>query len=376
MIRSLVEQQELACTVSQEALLSALTSVSRLTPRLSASPQLCIEVQDDMLAVSYATVDTRLSVRVEARVTYSGSCTVPAKMLLDCVKRLPEGYPVTLQVKSSVLRLHAGTRLFLLKEIAQGASPLTLPESVAQTFSIESRMLHAGLKEVLFAAATESRHPALTALYLHVEEECMHLVAANPYRLACRTVELEEQQTGCDITALVPTAPLRLLASVLPKEGQVAVTLQEESIAFHTSGLDLTTRLLSDVFPIETVSACIPSIFSAQFTLSRMHLLHTLSALSPITSDDPILKLSYAEGRVFFHARSSSLGEARDEVEAETLGEGDIFFNVTRLFDLCRAVTARTFTFFLTDYRHPVRIVPDSRTDYCYVLMPMNVSRW
>ena len=112
-------------TVERAQLLKSLGHVHRVVERRNTIPILAnvlIRAEKSKLALKATDLDLEVNETIAAEVSPGGSTTVPAHMIYDIVRKLPEGSQVVLEASGdrAVLAIRAGRSRFTLQ---------TLPES-------------------------------------------------------------------------------------------------------------------------------------------------------------------------------------------------------------------------------------------------------
>ena len=112
-------------TVERSALLKSLGHVHRVVERRNTIPILAnvlIKAEDGKLSLKATDLDLEVTDSIAAEVSPGGSTTVPAHMIYDIVRKLPEGAQIVLEGTGdrAVLTIRAGRSRFTLQ---------TLPES-------------------------------------------------------------------------------------------------------------------------------------------------------------------------------------------------------------------------------------------------------
>ena len=112
-------------TVERSALLKSLGHVHRVVERRNTIPILAnvlIKAEDGKLSLKATDLDLEVTNSIAAEVSPGGSTTVPAHMIYDIVRKLPEGAQIVLEGTGdrAVLTIRAGRSRFTLQ---------TLPES-------------------------------------------------------------------------------------------------------------------------------------------------------------------------------------------------------------------------------------------------------
>jgi DNA polymerase III subunit beta len=362
--------------LEREALLRSLELVMKTIPTRRGYPDILfhvqVQVESDHIILSGTNLVTGIVLQVPAQVEQTGTFTINARLLLDCVKTFPKAGAVSICVTSGKVVVASGKRVFTLKDATDGHDFPHIPDVVMENpCCIAADVLRQAVKEVQFAAGDMDGRVVYMAICMHVKEDEMSLVAFDNKRMAMRTLALSYAPVRNEMV-LVEAASWRLLCDVVPKDGEITIAWDKEGAAFTCGHLRLVTRLIEGTYPDYTDA--LPKSHKTTFTLSRSALVSLLNAFRPFTRDSSnILKIFYApSGSVTFKASSDDLGEVSDELAVEVIGEGgEVFLNAEYVADVLKYVPEESFRFSLSGYGKPCLMTPVGRNDYKAVVMPM-----
>ena len=209
--------------------------------------------------------------------------------------------------------------------------------------------------------------------------------AADSFRLALRTILIPD--THLRQTLLLPARTMEELAKILPYEGTVDMLLTEDQhqVVFHTSTVDLSTRLLSATFPSLTNGA-LPSEWSTRATLPTQELVALVRLMMPFAREGKnfirlklygetgeSLRLDREPNTVQLEVVAQDIGENHNTISAQIEGpDQEIDLHVKYLSDVLSVITTTQITLEVTHRQRPVVIRPVGGDDYLYVMMPVN----
>src|SRR5258708_15632930 len=115
-------------TIERSVLLKALGHVHRIVERRNTIPILAnvlIEAADGKLALKSTDLDLEASEQVAADVAQNGATTVPAHMIYDIVRKLPDGAQASLETtgETGQLVLRSGRSRFTLQALPASDFP-------------------------------------------------------------------------------------------------------------------------------------------------------------------------------------------------------------------------------------------------------------
>ncbi len=131
--------------------------------------------------------------------------------------------------------------------------------------------LRAMIGEVAFAAATDDARPVFTGVLARVRDGRLTFAAADSFRLAVRSTELQDAGGGVATAVsdmLIPARTLSELGKVMPGEGtvQVVVTPNRNQVLFRLGDdLEMVSTLIAGQFP--NYEAILPKGHSTRVTI-------------------------------------------------------------------------------------------------------------
>ena len=201
---------------------------------------------DGRLKVTASNKEITVSASSPAEVSDDGTVVVSFKALRERVVALPDG-PVELSVDGAILGLRSGRSRFRIGTDVRGDFPtVELPEGEATVFDGQS--LLAAVRQVAPSASSDVNRPVFTGVYFDPskEGEGLRLVATDTLRLAVHDLPGEGLS---DTAALVPALALTALARCMGGATEIAVRIDERSVAFSAADAVLVTRLIAGEYP-------------------------------------------------------------------------------------------------------------------------------
>jgi len=192
----------------QENLAEGLSVVGRVVPTKSTLPVLSnvlLSTRDGELQLTANNLELSVAHRVPGAVEREGEITLPARLLADYVALLDHGQKVSLELNAKTHKVHlaCGRYEANISGIDAEDFPPIPQVSGGPSFTIPAATLKETITGVVFAAAPDDTRPVLAGALLRISGGSLTLAAADGFRLAVRTVELE-MRTG--LTELVSVA--------------------------------------------------------------------------------------------------------------------------------------------------------------------------
>jgi len=366
-------------TIERGTFLKSLNHVQSVVERRNTIPILSnvlLQAADGGLKLNATDLDIEIVEQTSADVGQAGSTTVPAHMLYDIVRKLPDGAQLQLEQGPDEGRLAiiAGRSRFSLQALPPQDFPDLASGEATHSFSMPSADLKLMIEKTRFAISTEETRYYLNGIYLHtLDAGTMRAVATDGHRLA--RVELPAPDGSAGMPGIiVPRKTVLELAKLIEDEdGDVAISLSASKIRFDLNGLVLTSKLIDGTFP--DYERVIPTGNDKALEVDTRVFAQAVDRVSTISSEKGrAVKLNIATDRLTLTVNNPDSGSAEEEIAASYSSDPiDVGFNSRYLLDIAGQLKGDTATFMLSDSGSPtiLRDVADDRV--LYVLMPMRV---
>jgi DNA polymerase III subunit beta len=367
-------------TIERSLFLKALNHVQSVVERRNTIPILSnVLVQADGQHVKLTATDLDIEIveSVAADVGRKGAVTVPAHMLYDIVRKLPDGAQLELEQTGEQGRVmvFAGKSRFTLQALPPDDFPDLAQGEMGNTFMLLAADLRGLIEKTRFAISTEETRYYLNGIYLHevAKDGMLRAVATDGHRLAQAQIPLPKGAKGMP-GVIVPRKTVLDVAKLLEMEsGEVEVSLSSSKIKFVVGDLVLTSKLIDGTFP--DYERVIPRNNDKVLAMDSRSFAQAVDRVSTISMEKGrAVKLAITPGKLTLSVNNPDSGSAEEEMPVEYGSEPiDIGFNARYLLDVAGQVKADSMTMHLADAGSPT-IVRDPADDQAlFVLMPMRV---
>lgn len=378
----------------QEHLKRGLAVVSHAVAGKSTLPVLSnilIASDDGRLKLAATNLEIGITCWIGAKIDEEGALTVPAKLLSDVVGSLPnDRIDLRLDMRTQTLNLTCARFESNIKGTEAGEFP-SIPTVDDRTpiAVFPAALLRETIQQVAFAAATEETRPVLQGVQLRLRDNRAIFAAADGFRLAQRIIELPEPAAQPQ-EMIIPARALNELARILAStalsdhnddESQVEmiVTSSGGQVLFHTSTVDLVSRLIDGKFP--DVDRVIPQQYQTRAVLDTQELMKAVKLASYFTvapSNSVRLHMEpggeMGPGHMTISANAVDVGDNKGQVDAMIAGEGgQIALNVKFLSDAIAAIPTPQLALETQSPQHPAVFKPVGVEGYIHIVMPMTV---
>jgi len=369
-------------TLERTDLLRSLTHVHRVVERRSTIPILSnvlMRADGNELRLKATDLDLDVSETVAAMVEQPGATTIPAHMLYDIVRKLPDGAEVVLETsgEGGFLTLRSGRSNFNLQMLPESDFPDLTAGGFTHSFEVAAKDLKLLVDRTQFAISTEETRYYLNGIYFHTTDspEGMKLraVATDGHRLAQAEIAAPEGAVGMP-GIIVPRKTVGEIQKLVEDpEATVLVELSDSKIRLTIGRVVLTSKLIDGTFP--DYARVIPQNNDKELTVDRDPFKEAVDRVSTISSErGRAVKLQLSEGRLVLTVNNPDSGNATEELAVEYDADDlEIGFNSRYLLDIAAQLESDTALFRLADPGSPTLIQDRGDRNTLYVLMPMRV---
>jgi DNA polymerase-3 subunit beta len=368
-------------TVERSELVKSLSHVHRVVERRNTIPILAnvlIRAGKNGLELKATDLDLEIVETLPAEVKQAGATTVPAHMIYDIVRKLPEGAQIELQSGNDrgSLAIRAGRSRFTLQSLPETDFPDLAAGELPHRFSLPTADLKRLVDKTQFAISTEETRYYLNGIYLHAVEEKpvkLRAVATDGHRLA--QVEMPAPKGASEIPGVI--VPRKTVAEVqrLVEDGgeEVEIELSPSKIRFSFNKVVLTSKLIDGTFP--DYVRVIPAANDKTLVVEKAEFAAAVDRVSTVSSErGRAVKLSLTSGKLTLSVTNPDSGSATEELEVEYAAEAlDIGFNSRYLLDITAQLEGEKAELKLADPGSPTLLRDQDAAGALYVLMPMRV---
>lgn len=369
-------------TIERGELLRALSHVTSVVERRTTIPILSnVMLAGSGRAVRFKATDLEREVieSVAGDVKEPGALTVPAHVLHDIVRKLPDGSEVELirDAEKGRLTLRAGSSRFALQTLPAEDFPDLAVGEFPHEFELQASELKRLIDKTKFAISTEETRYYLNGIYLHTAETAngptLRAVATDGHRLA--QVELPRPDGAAGMPGvIVPRKTVHELHRLIEDPAStVRVGISPSKVRFEIGSVTLTSKLIDGSFP--DYGRVIPQANDKAMIVSNAEFMSAVDRVSTIASErGRAVKLAMTNDTLTLSVNNPEGGSATEEIgigyQADPL---EIGFNARYLLDIASQLEGGEAKFMLADPGSPTMVKDAADDSALYVLMPMRV---
>ncbi len=366
--------------VSSAQLLKNLQKISGVISTNTVLPILedfLFDIQKNSLTITATDLDTTMSVSMDIESKESFKVAIPARILLDSLKALPE-QPITIAVDETTNGIEITTDNGKYK--LSGENSADFPkEPVAdgvEEVKLASSILNKGVTKTLFAVSNDELRPAMTGVFFQLDSNGITFVATDAHKLLKYN---QGDVKGATASFIVPKKALNLLKAVVPNnETEVSVQFNKSNAFFSFDNIQLICRLIDAKYP--DYNAVIPKENPNLLTISKDDFYASLrrtSIFSNKTTHQVVLKMAGSELTVSAQDLDFS-NEASEKLSCDYQGNPmEIGFNAKFLLEMLGALDSSEINIELSTPNRAGIIRPmekDENEDLLMLVMPVMLN--
>ncbi len=367
-------------TIERSAFLKALNHVQSVVERRNTIPILSnvlIQADKGQLKLTATDLDIEIVESVVAEVARDGATTVPAHMLYDIVRKLPDGAQLELEQgpDQGRISIFTGRSRFALQALPPEDFPDLAAGELSHRFTVSANDLKSLIEKTRFAISTEETRYYLNGIYLHevAASSMLRAVATDGHRLAQAQIGRPEGAQGMPGIIVPRKTVLEVVKLLEGVEGDVEAALSSSKIRFAMGSVILTSKLIDGTFP--DYERVIPRHNDKVLDVDTKIFSDAVDRVSTISMEKGrAVKLNISAGKLVLTVNNPDSGSAEEEIAASYETEPiDIGFNARYLLDVAGQMKSASMIFNLADAGSPTIIRDPGDEQALYVLMPMRV---
>jgi len=370
-------------TVSTSALqkqLAVLSGVVSNNPIVPILENFLFELHEGDLKITASDLQTTMTSHLAVESSEDIDIAVPAKILLDTLKSLPE-QPITFSIDKETFTVELLSENGRYKLAGENATdfPRVPVSQGSSKINVSAKVLVDAIANTIFATTNDELRPAMMGVYVDMREDATNFVATDGNRLIrYRREDIgNAQRSG----VIVPKKALTLMKTALPHdETSVEVEFSKSNAFFKFGDTQLVCRLIDERFP--DYENAIPANNPNKMIISRTDLLASLRRISIYANKNTYLvRLKISNDNLQILAEDLDFSnEASENLLCQYQGEEmEIGFNAKFLIEMLSNISAKEISLELSASNRAGVIFPsetEENTQILMLLMPLMLSSY
>lgn len=361
--------------INQSELNNALSVVAKGSSNRSTLTILAgvyLKAEDSRLVLQTTNLELSIKVEVAALVEEPGETVVPAKLIQDIVKNLPD-MAVRIETEETSVSILCDSTSYSLRTL----NPLDFPAfpeiQTDQEAHFPFKTFASMVKQTAKVVSHDETHAILTGVLITQENTTLKMVATDSYRLAVSEAELNSTAEG-DFEAVISGTFLQTIASLTPSDKYISLALNENQIIITYNNTTFINRRIEGTFP--NYKQLIGSEYTTKVILPTHHVIDAVRRVSLLSSKiSPIqLFVDTDANTVTFASHSQDVGNAQETISSTVEGESvEIAFNYNFVLDGLNSITSDTVEIDFFGPMKPGILRSTNEENFLYLIMPVRV---
>jgi DNA polymerase-3 subunit beta len=355
--------------VSSSYLLKNLNSISGVitsNPVVPILENVLFEIDGGNLLITASDLQTSVMVELQVESKEDGSIAIPAKILIETLKNLPE-QPVTFSIDDQNYNIEINSDNGRYKLAGENSADFPKVPEVIDSYSsdINSDVLNSAISNTIFSTSTDELRPAMTGVFFKLSSTGCTFVSTDGHRLV-KYIRTDIKGDEVDHDMILPRKSLNLLKSILPsdKSSNIKLDFNASNAYFSYENIKMVCRLIDERYPdYENV---IPSDNTNTVSITKSEILGSLKRISIYankTTNQVRFKISGSE--ILISAEDLDFSnEANERISCEHDGDDiEIGFNAKFLIEMLSNINSDKVILKLSEPNRAGLLIPDDIND-------------
>jgi DNA polymerase-3 subunit beta len=371
--------------ILKENLKNGLSIVEKIVGKNVSLPILdnvLMETEDSFLSLSSTDLETAIKIWILTKIIKTGKVVVPAKFLSNFVSLLPNE-KITLEEKKQGLYVECKSFKNQIQGFNSEEFPLIPEFKNLEFLEVDNIKFCQGLSQIVDVASPSQSRPEISGIYFIFSKNSIKIVATDSFRLAEKTIVLEEPIKK-EISFILPQKPAREIINILgEKEGKTKIYFSSSQTMFEFPMKDvprpqvqIISRLIEGEYP--NYEEIIPKKFKTHVIVKRDEFLNQIKAASLFSGkvNEVKIKINPESKELEISAQDPEVGESKSSISAKIEGEEiEASFNYKFLSDGLLNIRSSEVIFDLSKEDGPCILKPVGDASYIYVVMPIKSTQ-
>jgi len=358
---------------------ASLQSILQVVPTKSTLPiltNILVEALEGKLKLSATDLDISITATVECNVLKKGSVALPARILFEIIRELPEA-DVSFEAVGNRVEMKIPNGSYKIAAISPEDFPKLPAVNTKKEIRIDGADLVRMVRKTTFACSSDETRPALNGVLWQTKGDKMQMVATDGHRLAKMAVG-NSKLKGMNEDVIIPPKVLNLIPKFLDgTQGDVGIIFGDNNIIFNFGDVVLTSRLIEGPYP--NFEQVIPTSSDKKLTVSKDDLASAVRRVSILSNTlTHQVRFSLRKGSLTLTTSNADVGgEGREVLDCDFQGEPlELGYNATYITDILSRTDSTEVIFELsTPVAAGVVYSPDMpKEDFLCLVMPLRLA--
>jgi len=284
-----------------------------------------------------------------------GTIIIQSKYIIDIIRKLPSDLVNIEVIDGLKIRIYTETSQYNLNCLNSADYPQIILEESNNPIYLKSDILKNMIKQTIFAVSLQESRPLLTGLNLKIESDNLEVVATDSYRLAKKTVKLDNEYPN-DVNIVIPGKNINELDKIMSENEDVEIHVFSNKILFKYKNIIFQSSLLNGTYP--NTSNLIPKEFEiiVNTTLNEFYSSIDRAALLTQSKEKNIVRMETLGNTLNISSFASEIGKVEDRINITKNTDKDlaISFSSRYMMDALKTFNEEELLILLNDDSSPI----------------------
>lgn len=303
----------------------------------------------------------------------TGSMVVSGRYIYEIVRKLPNEFIYIEEVVDSKLSIMTTNSSFQLNCNNVSEFPDLELEDNKTPIVMNQKLFKSIINQTIFATSNQESRPILTGINFHIEGNNLQCIATDSYRLAKKTIVIENPMTNI-IDIVIPTKNISELIKLLNEdEDKMELHIFSNKIIFKFNDIIMMSRLINGTYP--DTSKLIPETFEIELKVNLSEFYNAIDRASLLTNeaDKNTIKLESNGNDITVSSNIPEIGNVVEKVMVDNKSNKDIkiAFSSKYMMDALKAFGSMEVELLFNSEIKPIILKNPEQNDLIQLILPI-----
>ena len=300
-------------SIQKETLLNLLIEHNKVVPIRTTLPVLScalFKVEKNNLEIHTTNLDQTIVSITEIKDEENGDCAIPMQKLFEIVSALPNEEIKITSNTDNLIEINNKNGTYKLTGRNTEDFPEKTEETKKNTISLPGKTLLKMINQTTYAASKDDLKPALTGVYLNLQENTLTAVATDGHKLV-KFIKKIVNPNKEEQSIIIPVKFLEIIKNIIKEDKDIIIDITETTITTKQKKLTLTSRIIKENFP--DFNSVIPSDNTKVAKIETKEFISCLKRISILSNRN--------SRQIILHFTTDGVAVSAEDLETSTSGK-------------------------------------------------------
>ncbi len=356
--------------INQQKIQKALHGVERLVSKNNSLPILntiLLKTDNGSLRLSATNLEMGINYWVGAKINKTGEIAVPVKVFSDFISNIQDE-KILFSVNKNIITINSDNYKTQILGIGTSDFPLIPRLKGDLKFKIDSSKLRNGLLSVIDSVSLSETRLEISGVFVSVNENKIEFAATDSFRLAEKTIELNE---GINKNFILPrNTAVELIKLTENLNEDIVISISDNQIFAVSNDFEFVSRLIDGHYP--DYKKVIPEKYISAVKINKNVLEKNIRIASIFSSSISDIKLKAEKNNLQIVAQNNDKGDIVTNTACVVKNlPFEISVNYRYLLDGLKVFPSDDIVIQFTGEGSPLLLKSEEIKNQVYVIMPL-----